>query len=102
MPRRLASPLLTALDERVLVADGAMGTMLQSVELTIDDFAGLEGCNETLNVTRPGVVLGVPRGCRGAGAGGVEPSPFGASLTSLGDYGIADRIFELAQAGAAL
>ncbi|TDP95131.1 methionine synthase [Labedaea rhizosphaerae] len=102
MPRRVDSPLLTALDERVLVADGAMGTMLQSVSLTIDDFDGLEGCNEILNVTRPDVVLDVHRGYLAAGADAVETNTFGANLTNLGDYDIADRIFELAQAGAAL
>ncbi len=45
-----------------------MGTMLQSVELSLDDFAGLEGCNEILNVTRPDVVCTVHRGCLEAGA----------------------------------
>ncbi|HTW20614.1 MAG TPA: homocysteine S-methyltransferase family protein, partial [Mycobacteriales bacterium] len=48
--------LLQALQERVLVADGAMGTMLQSFDLTLDDFEGHEGCNEILNLTRPDVV----------------------------------------------
>ena len=50
MSVRVASSLLDALDERVVVADGAMGTMLQSWPLTVDDFAGLEGCSEILNV----------------------------------------------------
>jgi 5-methyltetrahydrofolate--homocysteine methyltransferase len=102
MPRRIDSPLLTALDERVLVADGAMGTMLQSVTLTEADFDGLEGCNEILNVTRPDVVLDVHRGYLDVGADAIETNTFGANLTNLGDYDIAGRIFELAQAGAAL
>src|SRR6185436_11493618 len=55
----LGPSLLDALKERVVVADGAMGTMLQAADLSIDDFAGLEGCNEILNVTRPDVVRGV-------------------------------------------
>ena len=42
-----------------MVADGAMGTMLQAADLTLDDFEGLEGCNEILNVTRPDVVRGI-------------------------------------------
>ena len=46
------SALRAALAERVVVADGAMGTMLQASDATVDDFAGYEGCNEILNVTR--------------------------------------------------
>ena len=55
------SNLLAALRERVVVADGAMGTMLQAHDLGLDDFEGHEGCNEILNVTRPDVVA-LPRG----------------------------------------
>jgi 5-methyltetrahydrofolate--homocysteine methyltransferase len=43
------SALLDALSRRVVVGDGAMGTMLQAANLTLDDFLGLEGCNEILN-----------------------------------------------------
>ncbi|MGH3787573.1 MAG: methionine synthase [Pseudonocardiaceae bacterium] len=96
------SPLLDVLAHRVLVADGAMGTMLQSVPLTLDDFAGLEGCNEILNVTRPDVVRAVHRGYLEAGADAVESNTFGANLANLAEYGIADRIRELAEAGAVL
>src|SRR2546421_3709806 len=45
--------LLSALADRILVADGAMGTMLQAADVALDDFDGYEGCNEVLNVTRP-------------------------------------------------
>jgi 5-methyltetrahydrofolate--homocysteine methyltransferase len=62
MRDRGESPLLEALVNRVVVADGAMGTMLQAVDLSLDDFNGLEGCNEILNVTRPDVVKAVHRG----------------------------------------
>jgi 5-methyltetrahydrofolate--homocysteine methyltransferase len=102
MSDNIASPLLTALSDRVLVADGAMGTALQAVSLTLDDFAGLEGCNEVLNVTRPEVVRGVHRGYLAAGADAVETNTFGANLANLAEYGIADRIFELSEAGARL
>ncbi|MGH3854692.1 MAG: homocysteine S-methyltransferase family protein, partial [Pseudonocardiaceae bacterium] len=94
--------LLDVLARRVLVADGAMGTMLQSAPLSLDDFAGLEGCNEILNVTRPDVVRAVHRGYLEAGADAVESNTFGANLANLAEYGISDRIRELAQAGAAL
>jgi 5-methyltetrahydrofolate--homocysteine methyltransferase len=96
------SPLLDVLAHRVLVADGAMGTMLQSTPLSLDDFAGLEGCNEILNVTRPDIVQAVHRGYLEAGADAVESNTFGANLANLAEYDIADRIRELAEAGARL
>ncbi|WP_431875976.1 methionine synthase [Amycolatopsis sacchari] len=102
MPDRLSSPLLDALSARVVVADGAMGTALQAHDLSLDDFAGLEGCNEILNVTRPDVVRGIHRGYLEAGAEAVETNTFGANWANLAEYGIADRIFELAEAGARL
>ena len=51
-----AADLRTTLSQRVVIADGAMGTMLQSYDLTLHDFEQLEGCNEILNVTRPDIV----------------------------------------------
>ncbi len=78
-----------------MIADGAMGTMLQGVDLTLDDFAGLEGCNEILNETRPDVVRHIHRAYFEAGADAVETNTFGANLPNLADYGIADRIFDL-------
>ncbi|MDQ3151950.1 MAG: methionine synthase [Actinomycetota bacterium] len=102
MPTPHASALLDACERRVLVVDGAMGTMLQSVPLTLDDFAGLDGCNEILNVTRPDVVRGVHRGYLEAGVDAVETNTFGANLANLAEYDIADRITELAERGAVL
>ncbi len=96
------SPFLAALNERVLVADGAMGTMLQAADLNLDDFDGLEGCNEILNVTRPDVVRDVHRAYFAAGSDAVETNTFGANLANLAEYGIEGRIRELAEAGARL
>jgi len=95
-------PLLAALSERVLVADGAMGTMLQAQDPSMDDFAGLEGCNEILNVTRPDIVRAVHRAYLEVGVDAIETNTFGANLANLAEYDIQDRIFELARAGAAL
>ena len=92
--------LRSALAERVLVADGAMGTMLQAADLTLDDVEGLEGCHEILNVTRPDVVRSVHDAYFAVGVDLVETNTFGANLANLAEYGIADRIFELAEAGA--
>jgi 5-methyltetrahydrofolate--homocysteine methyltransferase len=94
--------LLAALKERVVVADGAMGTMLQAADLSLDDFQGLEGCNEILNVSRPDVVRGVHEAYFRAGSDAVETNTFGANLANLGEYDISQRIRELARAGAAL
>ncbi|WP_204070791.1 homocysteine S-methyltransferase family protein, partial [Sphaerisporangium krabiense] len=88
--------------QRVLVADGAMGTMLQAYDPSLDDFDGHEGCNEVLNVTRPDIVRGVHEAYFAVGVDCVETNTFGANLAALGEYGIADRVFELSRAGAAL
>ncbi|GAA1893860.1 methionine synthase [Asanoa iriomotensis] len=96
----MSTSFLDALAGRVLIADGAMGTMLQAADLTLDDFEGHEGCNEVLNVTRPEVVGGVHDAYLAAGADCVETNTFGANLGNLGEYGIESRIRELAEAGA--
>jgi len=97
-----ASSLRRALGERVVVADGAMGTMLQSHDLDLADFEGFEGCNEILNVTRPDVVRSVHDAFFAVGVDCVETNTFGANLANLAEYGIAERIGELAEAGARL
>ena len=94
--------LLAAMNKRVLIGDGAMGTMLQAADLTLDDFLGLEGCNEILNDTRPDVLREIHRAYFEAGADAVETNTFGCNLSNLGDYDIADRIRELAFKGTKL
>ena len=84
--------LRRALSERVVVSDGAMGTMLQQQSLTLDDFDQHEGCNEILNVTRPDVVRHIHDAYFEVGADCVGTNTFGANLANLGEYGIADRI----------
>ncbi len=92
--------LRRALSERVLVADGAMGTMLQAGEPTLEDFDGHEGCNEILNVTRPDIVRQVHEEYLRVGVDCIETNTFGANLANLAEYGISERIAELAGAGA--
>src|SRR3984893_11009409 len=96
------STLRTALAERVVVADGAIGTMLHASDATIDDFAGHEGCNEILNVPRPHIVTGIHEAYLEAGADCLTTNSFGANLGNLGEYGIAERIAELSEASARL
>ena len=85
-----------------MVADGAMGTMLQSAAPTLEDFEGLEGCNEVLNVTRPDIVRGIHDAYFAVGVDAVETNTFGVNLGNLAEYDITDRIHELAYAGARL
>jgi 5-methyltetrahydrofolate--homocysteine methyltransferase len=101
LPER-SQKLLDELAQRVVVADGAMGTMLQDAGPSMEDFQQLEGCNEILNVTRPDIVLSVHDAYFDAGVDCVETNTFGANWSNLSDYGIEDRIEELAQAGAEL
>src|SRR5216684_1262897 len=95
-------PLRKALAERVVIADGAMGSMLQGSPATLDDFAGHEGCNEILNVTRPDIVRSVHDGYLAAGVDAISTNTFGANLGNLGEYGISERIYELSLAGATI
>lgn len=94
--------LLDTLRRRVVIGDGAMGTMLQAAELTLDDFRGLEGCNEILNDTRPDVLRHIHRAYFEAGADAVETNTFGCNLPNLADYDIADRIRDLSERGTRL
>lgn len=91
--------LLDTLSQRVMVGDGAMGTQLQAADLTLDDFRGLEGCNEILNETRPDVLEKIHRDYFEAGADAVETNTFGCNLSNLGDYDIADKITDLSEKG---
>ncbi len=95
-----AESLRAAVSQRVVVADGAMGTMLQASTATLSDFDGHEGCNEILNVTRPDVVRAVHDGYLEAGTDCITTNSFGANLANLGEYGLESRIGELSEAGA--
>ncbi len=77
-----------------------MGTMLQAADPSLDDFEGHEGCNEILNVSRPDIVRGVHDKYLAAGVDAIETNTFGANWANLAEYGIEDRIYELAYAGA--
>ena len=92
--------LRESLSSRVLVADGAMGTMLQAQNPTMEDFQGLEGCNEILNVTRPDMVASVHNAYLEVGVDAIETNTFGANWANLAEYEAEDRIYELALAGA--
>lgn len=92
-----AQALLDALATRVVIADGAMGTMLQRHEPTLDDYRQLEGCNEILGVSRPDMIGAIHDAYLAVGVDAVETNTFGANWSNLSDYGIDDRIHELAE-----
>ncbi|MCY0954686.1 methionine synthase [Streptomyces sp. H27-S2] len=95
-----ADALREALATRVVVADGAMGTMLQEQDPSLEDFQQLEGCNEVLNATRPDIVRTVHEAYFSVGVDCVETNTFGANYAALAEYDIAERNFELSEAGA--
>ena len=98
-PKKADGLLRRTLSERVVVADGAMGTMLQAANPSLKDFENHEGCNEILNVSRPDIVRSVHNEYLAAGVDAIETNTFGANWSNLADYGIEDRIYELAFAG---
>ena len=96
------STYLQALRERVVIFDGAMGTNLQLMGLSPEDFGGpdLEGCNEILISTRPDLIAQVHRSFFEVGCDVVESGTFGSSPVVLAEYGLADRAREISRTGA--
>jgi 5-methyltetrahydrofolate--homocysteine methyltransferase len=91
---------LAAARERVLIADGAMGTSLQAHDLTPDDFGGLDGCNEVLVRTRPDVVRAVHDEFLDVGCDAIETNTFGGAPWVLDEYGLGDDTEALNEAAA--
>jgi 5-methyltetrahydrofolate--homocysteine methyltransferase len=98
------SPFRKAFESRILLMDGAMGTMIQARDLSALDFGGaqLEGCNEHLNLTRPDVILAIHEAYLDAGADLISPNSFGCAPYVLAEYGLAERCHEITLAGARL
>ncbi len=97
--QRLHSP-----ERPTLIFDGAMGTNIQSQNLTAEDFGGAayEGCNEYLVITKPEAVAKVHRDFLAAGADVIETDSFGSSPLVLAEYDLADRAYELSRKAAEL
>lgn len=94
LPTERIQALRQALQERILVLDGAMGTAIQSYSLTAEDFGGpqYEGCNEHLVLTRPDVIEAIHRGYLEAGADIIETNTFGGTRIVLGEYGLEEQV----------
>src|SRR5580700_4932358 len=90
--------------ERILILDGAMGTMLQQANLTPEDFGGphLEGCNENLVLTRPDVVLAIHRKYLEAGSDIIETNTFGSTPLVLAEYGLGSQARAISRRAAEL
>ena len=102
-PGRLAA-LEKALRERILLLDGAMGTMIQGFGLAEEDYRGdrfrdwdtdLKGNNDLLSLTRPEVIREIHGRFLDAGADIIETNTFNANAPSMGDYGMSSLVAEL-------
>jgi 5-methyltetrahydrofolate--homocysteine methyltransferase len=98
------APLAEAFRERILVLDGAMGTMIQARGLGAADFGGdrYDGCNEHLNLTRPDIVREIHAAYLAAGADLISTNSFGCSPYVLAEYGLSDLCHEITRAAASL
>ncbi|MEF2967277.1 methionine synthase [Paenibacillus sp. M1] len=96
--------LESIMQERILILDGAMGTMIQQENLTPDDFGGeeLDGCNEILVLTRPDIIQAIHEKYLEAGADLIETNTFGGTSVVLAEYGLSDRAREINLAAARL
>ena len=99
------------LESRIVVLDGAMGTMIQRATLSESDFRGarysdwhceLKGCNDVLVLTSPHVVADIYRQYLKAGADIIETDSFNANAISLSDYGLEHDVYEINHAAARL
>jgi len=94
--------LESAIRERILVLDGAMGTAIQNLDLGPDDFGGedLEGCNEHLVLTRPDAIRRIHLGYLNAGADIIETNTFGGTRVVLAEYGLENKVRDINVAAA--
>ena len=85
------------LQKRILIIDGAMGTMIQNANLSPEDFGGEEydGCNEYLNIVNPAVIENIHRGYLEAGADIICTNTFGGTPVVLNDYDLGDQAHDI-------
>ena len=101
--------ILRMMRERILILDGATGTYLQQLGLTENDFRGtifndhplpLKGCNDVLCITKPEAIRQMHQDYINAGADIIETNSFNCNRFSLADYGLEDKVYEIAKAAA--
>lgn len=98
----MANEFLTALKERVLIFDGAMGTSIHKYDLSLDDYLGYENCPEILVESKPHVIEEIHQSYFEVGCDVIETDSFGGSPVVLQEFGLADRAYELNFKAAAL
>ncbi|NMC83484.1 MAG: methionine synthase [Armatimonadetes bacterium] len=98
----MSNAFLTVLKSRILVFDGAMGTTIQSYNLSPGDFGGLDGCNEILVRTRPDVIQDIHARFFSAGCDAVETDTFNGTHFRLAEYGLESEVYPLNKDAAAL
>lgn len=94
----MSKPALTQqINKKILIFDGAMGTMLQNANLSPEDFGGeeFEGCNEYLNITAPDLIEAIHLQYLEAGADIIETNTFGATRIVLDEYGLGEKAYEI-------
>lgn len=91
----MAKQFLDLCKEKIVFFDGAMGTSIQSHPLSLDDFHGLEGCNEILVKTKPQVIKEIHESFLKVGADVIETNSFGTNSIVLAEYDIANMAYEL-------
>ncbi|PYY18666.1 MAG: methionine synthase, partial [Acidobacteria bacterium] len=98
----MESPFLKAVRERVVIYDGAMGSLIQDMNPSLDDFWGKENCSEVLNLSRPEMIRDIHAQYLRVGADVVETNTFGATDIVLGEFGLQDRVTEINHAAVKL
>ena len=96
------SDFLKAVQERVIIYDGAMGTSIQARNPTVDDYWDKEGCNELLVLSRPDIIKDIHAAFYNVGCDVVETDTFGATRVVLAEYELQDKVHEINLAAAKL
>src|SRR5687767_1039594 len=92
--QRLMSQLLDIARERIVIYDGSMGATILNMQLSAEDYGGLEGCNENLVFVNPGIVEGIHASYMEVGCDVLETDTFGGSQIKLEEYGLGERTYE--------
>lgn len=95
---------LDAIDDHIVIFDGAMGTSIQNYNLSAEDYGGesLNGCVDYLVITRPDVIREIHESFLSVGSEAVETDTFRSNRLTLGEYGLGDRVLEINRAAAQL
>ena len=91
----LDHPYLNRLRERVLFSAGPIGSLILARKPTVEDYGGLDGCNEYLTISKPDWITEIQRDLFASGVDAVDANTFGANEVVFAEYGIADRVREI-------